>query len=290
MAEELKEQTATVTEKPTEDKTTAPIEDKPVEKPSGNESLDSKETIDTIDETLMILNIIDQEKGGKGEIAEVPEGMKVALGGLIDNLVLIRDLFEDPDWKAILDDMADQKEDGKTPSVMVAIARNFPIEEIQKLAENEDYEGVQNELSSKLAAQKETEKMESDYESAFDESKKAGEEYAAEMGYNDEERNTLFQFVLDLFAVMADGKLTKEEFRKVDKMRNYDKDTEDLRSQIQPEAKKEVLPDKASVDAALQAKPKAQATQQKSVPGLGSMGAYSNAQTDITKIGSRKRK
>lgn len=282
MAEETMEQSA---EKSTADVKTAPIEDKTETSPG--ETLDAKETID---ETLMILNVIDKQNGGTGEIAEVPDGLKSAIKSLIDNLILVRDLFEDPLWKAILDDMADQKEDGKTPSVEVAIARNIPLENLQNLADSEDYEGIQNELTSSIAAKKETEKMESDYESSFEESRKAGEEYAAEMGYNDDEKNALFQFVLDIFNVLADGKLTKEEFRKVDKMRNYDKDTEDLRSQIQPEGGKEVLPDKASVEAAMQAKPKMQTPQKQSGPGLGSMGAYSNVNTDITQVGSRKRK
>ena len=40
-------------------------------------------------------------------------------------------------YKEILDDMVDQKEDGKIPSVKVAIARCIPLEELQDIADNE---------------------------------------------------------------------------------------------------------------------------------------------------------
>lgn len=287
MAENMNEQEV---QKTTEKETTAPVTDKPeVEK---TENMDAEKASDTIDETLAVLNVLDKQNGGTGSITEVPEAMKAVIKSLIDNLVLVRDLFEDPLWKAILDDMADQKEDGKTPSVEVAIARNIPLENLQGLAESEDYEGVQSELSSSISAKKEAAQMESEYESSFEESKMAGEEYAKEMGYSEEERNSLFQMVLDLMQILADGKLTKEEFRKVDQMRNYDKDVEALRSQIQPEAKKEVLPDKASVEAAMQnkqAKPQPKAPM--ATPGLSSMtGPYANATTDYTKTGPRNRK
>lgn len=286
MAEKITEQEV---QKTTVEEPTAPATDKTVSE--NTESLDAEEVSDTIDETLSVLNVIDKQNGGTGSISEVPEGMKNAIKSLIANLVLIRDLFEDPLWKAILDDMADQKEDGKTPSVEVAIARNIPLENLQSLAESEDYEGVQGELSSSLSAKKEAAQMESDYESSFEESQMAGEEYATEMGYSEEEKNSLFQMVLDLMQILADGKLTKEEFKKVDQMRNYEKDTEALRSQIQPEAKKEVLPDKASVDAALQSKQTKTQKPPVATPGLGSMtGPYANATTDYTRTGPRNKK
>ena len=285
MAEETKDQ---VIEKKTPEANAevAPKKDKPIEQKASTESLDE----DDIDETVMLLNIMDQEIGGKGEISEIPEGLRGSIKYLVEKLVFIRDLFEDPLWKSILDDMADQKEDGKTPSVEVAIARNIPLEKIQTLAEGEDYEGVQTELASNLTAKTQAEEEDAEYEASFEESKQAGEQYATEMGYDEDEKNELFQLVLDIFKIMADGKLTVEEFRKVDKMRNYDKDVEDMRSQIQPEASKEVLPDKASVDAAIQSKPKAQPTKAQASPGLGSIGAYSNVGTDVTEVGKRKRK
>lgn len=281
MAEEIKEP---VIEKKTPEQNvdTAPLEDKSVDQVS--DSLDGED----IDDALVLLNIMDKEVGGKGEIAGIPEDMRSSIKYLVEKLVFVRDLFDDPLWKAILDDMADQKEDGKTPSVEVAIARNIPLEKIQTIAESEDYEGAQNELTSNLVSKKQAEEEDAQYEASFEESKKAGEAYAAEMGYDDAQKNELFQHVLDLFKIMADGKLTVNEFKQVDKMRNYDKDVEDLRSQIQPKEAKEVLPDKASVEAAItkkEVKPKNNAN----TPGIGSMGAYQNIGTDVTKVGSRRR-
>jgi hypothetical protein len=287
MAEEKKD---TVIDNKTLDQNaeTAPVKEKSEEATQGTSGAPDAEK--AIDEALMVLNLVDKEVGGKGEIAEIPEELKNSLGYIIKQLVFVRDLFDDPLWKSILDDMADQKEDGKTPSVEVAIARNIPLEKIQGLAESEDYEGVQGELSSSLSAKKQSEEEEGEYEAGFEASKKAGDEYAAEMGYSEEEKSALFQFVLDLFQVMADGKLTVEEFKKVDKMRNYDTDTEDLRSQIPSKDAKEVLPDQASIDATIKTQPKETKTTPTNTPGLSSVNAYKDVVTDVTQVGSRKRK
>ena len=283
MAEQVKE-TTEMSKTPGENAETAPVEDKTVEQPS--ETLDAEETID---EALIVLNAIDQTIGGKGEIAEIPAELRGSIKSLVENLVFVREMFEDPLWKSILDDMADQKEDGQTPSLEVAVARNIPLEKIQTLSESEDYAGIQGELASSLQAKKTSEEEDAAYEATFEDSKKAGEEYAAEMGYDEEERNELFQFVLDLFSVMADGKLTKEEFKKVDKMRNYDRDIEDMRSQITTTETKEVLPDKASVEASVTKAKETKPSGPVNTPGMGSMSAYDNATTDVTQIGKRKR-
>jgi len=250
----------------------------------------SSETLDgeDIDDVLTLLNIVDKEIGGNGEIAGIPDELRNSFKYIVDKLIFVRDLFEDPLWKSILDDMADQKEDGKTPSVEVAIARNIPLEKLQTLAESEDYEGTQTELTSNMEAGKKAEEEEMAYEANFEASKKAGEEYAAEMGYDEDEKNSLFQLVLDLLKITADGILTIDEFRKVDKMRNYDKDIEDLRSQIKPKETKEVLPDKSSVDAKIKTQiPKV--NKPANGPGIGSLSAYQNVATDVTQIGSRRR-
>jgi len=256
------------------------------EKPEDSKAPDTKD----FNDALMILNIMDKEIGGTGEITEIPESMRGSIKYIIEKLIFIRDLFEDPTWKAILDDLADQKEDGKTPSVEVAIARNIPMEKLLDLAENEDYEGAQSELTDRMASQKQTEEEDAIYDANFQQSQKAGQEYAAEMGYDEDRTNALFQAVLDLLKVTADGILTKEEFAKVDKMLNYDADTESLQAQINTQDAKEILPDKASVDASLSAKPRPASNTNVNTPGLGSMDAYSNTGTDVTKIGSRKRK
>lgn len=276
-----------VTDKTTEEIVeTAPVMDESDKETSEEAPLDVE---DSIDEALVVLNAIDEISGGKGEITEIPEGMRKSVKTLIDDLILIRELFEDSLWKAILDDMTDQKEDGKTPSVEVAVVRNIPIEKLQAIAESEDYEGVQNELASNLQSMKQSEQEEVEYEATFEESRKAGEEYAAQMGYNEEEKNQLFQMVLDLFQIMADGKITVEEFEKVDKMRNYDSDMESMRSQVSETESKEVLPDKASIDATSAGKQPTRNTPPANTPGMGSMAAYDDALTDVTQIGKRKR-
>jgi len=261
--------------------TAAPVEDKSkVEIPDAGD----------ISDILMLLNVMDQEKGGKGEITEVPEALRGSISYLIEQLKFVRDLFEDPDWKAILDDMADQKEDGKTPSVEVAIVRNIPIEKIQQLAESEDYEGAQRELADNFASKKKTEEEDAMYDANFQKSLEAGEAYAAKMGYDEARKNELFQKVFDLYKVMADGILTEDEYSEVDKMLNYDPDTQSLKEQIGNQEAKEILPDQASVDAALSKVKTPTTSQPKDIPGMGSMGAYQSPAVDITSIGSRKRK
>lgn len=287
MENEIKKESVTDDKTLDTNASTAPVKDETIEQsPETTDTLDAED----VDQVVMLLNIMDQEIGGKGEISKIPEEIRGSVGYLVDQLTFVRDLFSDPLWKSILDDMADQKEDGKTPSVEVAIARNIPLEKIQSITEGEDYEGVQNELSESLSAKKKTEEEDAGYEASFEATQKAGEEYAAEMGYDEDEKSKLFQQVLDLLKITADGKLTVEEFRQVDKMRNYDKDTEDLRSQIQSNDAKEVLPDKASVDAAAMKTQPKQKSNPSNGPGLSSMNAYNNVATDITQIGKRNRK
>lgn len=263
----------------------APAEDKPAEKPESTEAPDAED----ISDVLILLNLLDKEKGGKGEISEIPNDLRGSIRDLVDIMSFIEGRFEDPLHKAIFDDLYDQEQDGKTPSVEVAIARNIPLAKLQELADSEEYEGTQGALAETIDGNKKAEEEEVVNAANFDESQKAGEDYATEMGYDEAEKNALFQMVLDLFKIMADGKLTKEEFAKVDKMRNYDKDIEGLRSQVSDQGSKEVLPDQASVDAVIQkpqpTAPKAPAN----APGMGSMDAYMNPATDVTKIGSRRR-
>ncbi len=60
---------------------------------------------------------MDEQIGGKGGIAEIPDALRGSIKYLVDQLTFVKGLFEDPLWMSILDDLADQKEDGKTPSV-----------------------------------------------------------------------------------------------------------------------------------------------------------------------------
>lgn len=258
----------------------APSKDEPMEE---GEAPDAED----INSVLMLLNVMDKQIGGKGEIAEVPEQLKGSIKFLVEKLIFVRDLWEDPMWQSILDDMADQKEDGMTPSMEVAIARNIPVERLQQLADSEDYAGAQTSLADSLAQKKSAKEEDEMYKSNFDASQKAGEEYASEMGYNEDEKNALFQMVLDLFKVFGDGKLTKEEFAKVDKMRTFDTMKDELQGQINTNDPKEVLPDKSSLEASM-VKTTAPKQASPNTPGMGSLN-YGGADTDITQIGKRKR-
>lgn len=248
--------------------------------------------VEDVEDVLALLNSLDGEIGGKGEITEIPDALRGSIKYMVNAMNFIRDRFADPKHKAILDDLYDQEEDGKTPSLMVAIARTFlseDIDKIKELADSEDYESAQTELSDALSASKAMEEEDAVLDANYEETKKAGEAYAAEMGYDEAETSALFQVVLDLLKITGDGKLTIEEWRMVDKMRNYDKDTEDLRSQIPSGNAKEVLPDQASVEAAIQ-KPKSSTPRENSGPGLSSMSAYDNVGTDITQVKGQKRR
>lgn len=248
--------------------TVAPIKDETTEGGAVTEAPDAEDFSDVIN----LLNTLDTDIGGKGEISEIPDALRGSIKFLVDQLIFMRDVFEDPLFKAILDDLADQKQDGKTPSMMVAIARTIPGEKLQELADNEDYAGMQSELANELAMKKQAEEDEAAYMEGFEESQKAGESYAARMGYDESRKNELFQKVFDLFKIMGDGKLTEAEFEDIDKMLNYGPDTEALRAQIEQQDAKEMLPDQASIESAMQAPKKEMSRQNTNVPGLGSMG------------------
>lgn len=294
MAEITKEKEVTVedtgkTPEVSVEKTTtiAPVMDETTE--AADDTGEAPESED-ISDIIALLNIMDQESGGTGEIQEVPAALKGSIKFLIDKLIFVRDMFEDPLWKKILDDMADQKEDGSIPSIEVAIARTIPLDKLQELADSEDYEGAQTGLADNLAKTKSMEDEDAMYEENFNQSQAAGEKYAARMGYDEERKNALFQKVLDLFRVMGDGKLTEKEFEEVDMMLNYKPDTEALRDQIgeNPDPK-EVLPDKASVEAAMTEGGKPIERPRSTGPGLESLSEF-DVGVDVTDIGRRKRK
>jgi len=210
---------------------------------------------------------------------------------LVGLLTGLKDLYEDPLYMAINDDLFDQREEGLTPSVEVAIARNIPLDRLQDLADSEDYEGTQSELTDGIAAGKQATMDGEQDEANFELSQQAGQEYAAEMGYDEARTNELFQKVLDLLQVMGDGVLTKAEFAEVDKMLNYGPDTENLRSKLSAQTPKEVLPDQASIDATVtktnQAPPRKAPV---NAPGMASLAAYGeDTNAKITGTGKRRR-
>lgn len=261
------------------DTTVAPI-DKPTE-----EVKDEMPAAEDIADVVAILNILDKEVGGKGEITEIPDTLRSSLGFLVKSLSTVKDMWEDPTWEDILDDLRDQKEDGMTPSIEVAVARTIPLDKLQALVESEDYEGVQTELRGSLDASKSAADEETMYNESFDKMQAEAQTYADEMGYDEERKNELLNAIFNILKIVGDGKLSKVEFAEFDKMINYGPDTTSLRDQLSSQDAKEVLPDKSSVDAALSpAMPKK--TEVKNEPGLDSLAYYE--EPDYTQTGRRR--
>lgn len=266
------------------------VEQKAEVAPNKDQTTDAPDSGD-ISDIISLLNLLDKETGGKGEITDVPKSMLGSIKYLVDKLTTIKDIFADPLFAAILEDMVDQAEDGKTPSVQVAIARNVPLSSLQELADNEEYETIQDELAEELAKSKNIEDEDAKYEEGFGKSIEAGKKYAQTMGYDETEQNALFQFMLDMYKMLGDGILTEKEWSDADKLRNYDRDIADLKSQIKPASEtKEVLPDKASIESAIQPKPTKQTQAPVNAPGMGSMAAYMNPTTDVTAVRGQGRR
>lgn len=257
---------------------TAPAGDKPVGE-TGASDAPSGEDIANV---VMLLNQFNKIAGGKGEITDVPENLRGVIQFVVGKMVALRGIFYDPLFKAIADDMVDQREDGQEPSVKVAIARVIPINELQELADSEDYASAQEELAnSKANAEKEAVSDEELY-SKYEQSNKNIDAYCKKMGYDDAEREDFYRVINLWRDVFADGLISDAECQRIDKERNYDKDTASLKAQIPAEPTKEIVPDKSSVETA-SIKTPAQSSQN----SIGNM-AYVGSGTDYQNVGKRK--
>lgn len=245
------------------------------------EAVDENDITDVID----ILNAIDKDGGGKGEIGNIPPELAGVVKFIVGKMIALRDAFEDPLFKAVLDDLVDQKEDGQTPSVAVAIVRNVPIQELVDLADSEEYEGAQTSLKGKLDAGKKEQEDDAKIEAGLNESKANLDAYAAKNNLNEARKTELWNKVLAWATAFANGVITEAEYAKVDKGENYDNDIASIKNQLPEQPKKEVLPDKASVEAAINPAPKAPAQPRNQLEMLGMM----QPTTDVTEIGKRKR-
>lgn len=251
------------------------------DKPDGAAASDAPDEKD-ISDVIKLLNEIQTMNGGKGDIAEIAPNLVGTVKFLLDKMIALRDAFQDPLFKSVLDDMVDQQEDGKTPSLLVAVARNAPMEELQDLANNENYADVQGAVDEQLANTKADEDAEEVLFGNYEGSKKEGQAYADEMGYNEAEAQKLFKTVMDWISILGDGKITRKEWGEADNMRNYTKDTEALRSQIPEVPKKEVVPDKSSIAATMaETSPKKKTTTARnSIEGMGAtatgLGGFGN--------------
>lgn len=265
------------------------IED--VKAPVGDESLPGQET-DGLDEEdisdlVVMLNAIQKVEGGTGEIKDIPKELRGVSRFLINKMMGLRDAFADPLFKAILDDMVDQKEEGQMPSVIVAISRVVPLDKIQEVADNENYAEVQESVAADEQSRQDAMAKEDALNANIQQFIGDIDAYCAEMNYDEVEKEALTNYINNFINALADFKLTKEEIKEFDKGRNYGRDIEDLKSQIPSEPKKEVLPDKASIDESAAAKAMPQKPREMSQ--MERLAIQQASQTDVTKIGDRKR-
>lgn len=252
----------------------AALQDKPVENQ------------DDMTNVVMILNELDQLEGGTGSIVEIPEELKVAVKKLVDIGLTIREAFQDPLFKDVMDDLVDQKSDGKTPSVLVAVARNVPMEDIQELADNENYELVQNAVEERISGEQKAREDEDMLYSNFDSSKANIDSYCEKMGYDEAKKEKMYALIAMLRDAFADGLLSEKEIESIDKMDNYDTDISNLESQMPKQPEKEILPDRASMDATM--KGKKEETKRSPSNNLESMAMNFPTGEDITQVGKRR--
>jgi hypothetical protein len=107
------------------------------------------------------------------------------------------------------------------------------------------------------------------------------------MGYDEEETQKIFSRTYQLMKIFGDGKLTKEEWAKIDKMEIYDNDTKSLREQLPAEPTKEVLPDKSSIQQAT-APQQVKEEVRKPTNQIEAFGMAQNSMQDYSQIGKRK--
>lgn len=240
-----------------------------------------------ISDIIGMLNEMSSITGeGEGGIKDVPAEMRPVIRFMIQKMVALRDLFKDPLFKIILDDMVDQAEDGKEPSALVAFVRNVSRDEYEELADSEDYEGAQGRVSSQLSDMDTAKQSESELLDKFNESQEAGKRFAKSMGYDDQEIVKLFSFAFEWFKILGDGVISENEWAKVDKMRNYDADVDALKQRMPQAPRKEVLPDKSSMASAPM--PTRGITAPAATNSIERMGAMASPAEDITQVGKRR--
>lgn len=265
------------------------VESEEPKAPVGDEPLETEDSSseDDIADTIDILNQFQQIIGGKGQITGLPKNLIPVIKFTIEKMVALRDLFKDPYYKQLIDEMIDQKEDGKTPSVLAAIAKVIPIDEIEELADSEDYESAHKGVESRLASEKEASDNESQMYAMFQESQNAGKSYCQKKKYDEAEMKELFSFALGWFKILGDGQISEKEWEQIDKLKNYDSDMESIKKQIPSAPVKEVLPDKSSMEESMMPrteKPKASPSTM-----IESLGVTMSEAPDFSRMGRMKR-
>lgn len=252
MVEETKETTVESNIETPTDKVeveTDVADSKPTDVETETDALDKED----VDELLTLLNEINTAVGSEGAIGAIPDEMRGVTQAIVDKIVFLRNLYEDPTFEDILDDLAEQAELGETPSILVAVARTIPMEDIEAAADEENYSEIQSKVKGRIAERAENAAEEGRVLSNIDQTMQNLEQYASEQNYSDEEKDALMAEIKKMMGWFADGSISVEEFAEIDKKRNYDRDIEEVKSQIPPETKREVMPDAASMAAMPQA-------------------------------------
>lgn len=265
------------------------VESEEPKAPVGDEPLETEDSSseDDIADTIDILNQFQQIIGGKDQITGLPKNLIPVIKFTIEKMVALRDLFKDPYYKQLIDEMIDQKEDGKTPSVLAAIAKVIPIDEIEELADSEDYESAYKGVESRLASEKEASEKESQMYAKFQESQNAGKSYCQKKKYDEAEMKELFSFALGWFKILGDGQISEKEWEQIDKLKNYDSDIESIKKQIPSAPVKEVLPDKSSMEESMM--PRAEKPKASPSTMIESLGVTMSEAPDFSRIGRMKR-
>lgn len=265
------------------------VESEEPKAPVGDEPLETEDSSseDDIADTIDILNQFQQIIGRKDQITGLPKNLIPVIKFTIEKMVALRDLFKDPYYKQLIDEMIDQKEDGKTPSVLAAIAKVIPIDEIEELADSEDYESAYKGVESRLASEKEASEKESQMYAKFQESQNAGKSYCQKKKYDEAEMKELFSFALGWFKILGDGQISEKEWEQIDKLKNYDSDIESIKKQIPSAPVKEVLPDKSSMEESMM--PRAEKPKASPSTMIESLGVTMSEAPDFSRIGRMKR-
>lgn len=282
-AKETPTSTAPKEDKPVKDETQKPPESTPdtTEKaPSGETTPGESET--EPDELLERVNEILGELYDGQSVESIQDELRPLMGDFMNASLAMKALSESPIWGPVLNDLMDQAEDGQTPNPDLAFVRSAPKEYVDRLYEGSDDEAVLKASEEYKSGVKSKEESEAAISSNLDQSIKEAEEFSQERGYSDEEKAAFMEQVKMWYKVFADGKITKDEYSLIEKGMNYDKDVADLQGQIPEEPKKEVLPDKSSIDAA-----KAPAQTKRKPGGMESIVIQT---PEYLNTGSRKRK
>lgn len=257
----------------------APAEEKPAEA----DDLPDEEDHSAL---LALINEIDTSNGGAGGISDVQPQIITAVKVLADKLAAAVATLKDPIINDIIMDMIEQREDGAEPDAMLAIARNVPIDELEGIEGEGNYDSLQDATKQRIADRDADVNGKNDLLDKIDKSMANLETYASENGLDEDRKNRLWDTVRQMIDVFADGEVSVNEYAIFDKGANYDEDIESIKSQVPEEPTKEVLPDASNFKKSAPSQTKQNAP----VNSIETLGATMGGEQQWTDVGKRKRK